>query len=218
MNRRIPDPGQPFARTNVQTIEHRIRLLRRADPPIRSIGELCCGDCRNQRNAYQKAGISTYRTLDIDPRIVAFNRSNGVDCIEGDVMNTAVLRPFLTLDALFFGPPLSEDCDRHRLVNFQDVVPSFASFLKLAYDTLDYRGWVICIGPRDTNSGDIQWLRTQLKGLKKQHGLRWIHHTYSTITGRGEPTEPRLKYVELWFHPSEQDWWERISNGDLPSA
>jgi hypothetical protein len=47
--------------------------------------------------------------------------------------------------------------------------------------------------------GHVRILYDQVKSLREDFGLRLINYTHSTITGSGETTELRLKYVELWF-------------------
>ena len=108
-----------FARTNAQTIAQRVALLRELLPDVRAIGELCCGDCARQWTAYRQAFPDvSYRGLDIAPHIVAANQAQGIACTCGDVLDPATLRQFLACDVLFFGPPLSQNCDGHNLLAF----------------------------------------------------------------------------------------------------
>lgn len=53
-----------------------------------------------------------------------------------------------------------------------------------------------------------QRLHHQIQTWRKEIGLRLIHHSYATVTGAGEQTDMRLKYVELWFSASLADAWE----------
>jgi hypothetical protein len=46
-------------------------------------------------------------------------------CAQGDVTSPEVLRPFLDFEVLFYGPPLSVECDAHRSLSFREVVPPF---------------------------------------------------------------------------------------------
>ena len=213
---RVPDPARKsFARTNIQTIHHRISIIRELFPETRSIAEICCGDCIQQHKAYQQGlSISSYAGLDIQPDIAALNRSRGIHCRCGDALDREILQEFIDFDLIFYGPPLSVDCDGHRLLNFQEVVPGFGDFSWLLLGELNYNGILVCICPRMTSMGDAVWLYKQIKELRKDVGLRLIHSSYSTITGDGEETGLRLKYLELWFSNNDEDSWEiRESRG-----
>jgi hypothetical protein len=207
---RVPEPGSTsFARTNLQTIQQRAALLREIFPGVKTIAEICCGDCSRQNTIYGKTlRIERYAGLDIQPEIVALNRARGIECDCGDALDAAALLKFVDFDVLFFGPPLSEDCDGHHLLRFPEVIPGYAHFARLLLGELGYRGMLVCIGPRDTTLGDIQWFYRQIQDLHRGFGLRLIHKSYSTLTGNGEETEPRLKYVELWFSSRLEEAWE----------
>ena len=56
--------------------------------------------------------------------------------------------------------------------------------------------------------GDAQWLYKQVRELRDDVGLRLIHYSITTLTGDGEITEPRLKYVELWLSSRLSNLWE----------
>jgi hypothetical protein len=198
-----------FARTNAQTVAQRVALLRELMPGSRSVAELCCGDCSVQWEAYRRElGIERYRGLDLEPEIVQVNRARGIDCVQGNVLEPQTLRPFLDFDAIFFGPPLSVDCDGHRLLPFREVRPGFDAFARLLLGELRYDGLLVCIGPRSTTVGDARYLYEQVKAVRPDYGLRLMHHSHATLTGGGEVTEPRLKYVELWLSNRLGDLWE----------
>jgi len=198
-----------FARTNAQTIAQRVTLLRELLPAVRAIGELCCGDCTRQWTAYRKAFPDvSYRGLDIAPYIVAANQARDIACTCGDVLDPATLRQFLAYDVLFFGPPLSQDCDGHNLLAFHEVVPTYADFVRLLWGDLGYQGTLICICPNTTTMGDVQRLYAQTRAVRPDVNLRLLHYSYATRTGLDEVTPLRLKYVELWFSTMFPDAWE----------
>jgi hypothetical protein len=207
---RVPDPGNPqFSRTNVQTIYQRAVILRELFTEKITIAEICCGDCSEQDRIYrEELGIETYVGLDIQPAIVARNRSKGVDCICGDALDKNVLQTFLGFDVIFFGPPLSVRCEGHDLLDFGEIVPGYLDFVGLLLGELNYTGTLVCICPRDTTMGHVRMLYEHVKRLREDFGLRLINHSYSTITGRGETTGLRLKYVELWFSSILDGRWE----------
>lgn len=209
----IPNHDHPFARTNFQTIQQRAEILSELLPGVQSIAEICCGDCRLQAQIYrERLGIQTYRGLDISAEIVAFNRTQGIDCLLGDALSADAMRHFLDCEVIFFGPPLSVECDGHRLLPFAQVVPAYSNFWHLLLSELGYQGTLVCIGPRDTTLGDVQRLYQQVKALQPAFGLRMIHYSHATITGLGEAHERRLKYVDLWFSDQMEDLWEtRVS-------
>jgi hypothetical protein len=144
----------------------------------------------------------------VAPAIVATNRAAGVPCVCGDALDPPALRPFLVYDIIFFGPPLSAGCDGHHALAFDAVQPGFAAFSDLLLGELHYAGTLVCIGPKTTHMGDIRRLYDRIRARRADFGLRLIHHSYATVTGRGIPTEPRLKYVELWFSSRLPDTWE----------
>ena len=199
-----------FARTNRQTVEQRVALLREMFPQgVHSGGELCCGDSTRQHAAYtSQLGVKRYRSLDLQQDIVSANQARGIDCVQGDVTRPEVLRPFLEFDVLFYGPPLSVECDAHRSLSFREVVPPFPQVASLLFGTLGYDGTLVCIAPNTATVGDARWLYTQVREVRPQVGLRLIHHSFSTVTGSDEPTEPRRKYVELWLSTRLEDAWE----------
>ncbi len=211
----LPDPIQrPFARTNVQTIRQRAALLRELLPNTRAIAELCCGDCSAQSEIYRsQLHIERYVGLDLQPEIVAANRARGIDCVQGDALDPRVLRRFADFDVIFFGPPLSIDCDGHHGLAFRDITPGYADFVRLMLVDLRFEGTLICIGPKTTHLGDAQWLYEQIAHWRTDMNLRLIHHSYSTVTGAGTSIEPRLKYVELWFSPRLRNAWELRMSG-----
>lgn len=136
----VTQPGQPFARTNRQTIIHRANVLRDLGYDKPSIAEICCGDCQQQQRIYQAIlGVETYCGLDINPTVVALNRANGIACVQGDALEITTMRQFSAFDALFFGPPLSVHCDGHTCGGYL-THPSDLSrlkhtiFLHLGYD------------------------------------------------------------------------------------
>jgi hypothetical protein len=211
----IPDPTQRrFARTNVQTIQQRAALLRELLPDTRTIAELCCGDCSAQSEIYRShLHIERYVGLDLQPEIVAANRARGIECVQGDTLEPKVLRRFADFDVIFFGPPLSIDCDGHQGLAFHDIVPGYLDFARLLLVDLHFAGTLICIGPKTTHLGDAQWLYEQIGHRRSDVKLRLIHHSYSTVTGAGDNTEPRLKYVELWFSTRLPNAWELRTSG-----
>ncbi|MCA9968642.1 MAG: hypothetical protein KC425_00425 [Anaerolineales bacterium] len=202
-----------FARTNAQTIRQRVALMRELLPPPQAIAEICCGDCRRQRDAYTAAFPHIrYTGLDIDAQVVAANRARGITCAQGDALDPAALAPLLPVDLLFFGPPLSVSCDGHTPLAFRQVTPGYLPFAQLLFGQLQFAGTLVCICPNTTTLGDARWLYTHIRQLRPDAGLRLIHHSYATRTGNDEPTPLRHKYVELWFSPILNDAWElRIS-------
>jgi hypothetical protein len=198
-----------FARTNPQTLNQRVAILRELLPDVKSIAEICCGDCSRQWEVYHRAlDIKTYCGLDIQPEIAAANRAKGIDCVCGDALDRATLSRFRAFDVIFFGPPLSVNCDGHTLLSFHEVVPGFACFAHLLLGELLYSGTLVCICPKATTMGDVRWLYTRVKEQRQDVGLRLIHYSYSTVTGADVVTESRLKYVELWFSDHLDDMWE----------
>lgn len=206
----IPDfAKKAFARTNPQTIMQRVDLLRELLPGVASIAELCCGDCAQQATIYRRElGVEGYRGLDIVPQIVAANQAQGIDCLCGDVLDPLALRHFLDFEVIFYGPPLSIACDGHRLLPFRDVIPGYTEFAHLLLGDLNYQGTCVCICPNTTTPGDARWLYDHIKAARPDFGLRLCHSSYATVTGSGLETEPRLKYVELWFSNRLEDTWE----------
>jgi hypothetical protein len=149
-----------------------------------------------------------YCGLDIDAATVAFNRQQGIDCVAGDAMDPATLTAFLDYDLLFFGPPLSVNCDGHQLLSFDQVTPGFMAFAALLLGELRFAGSLVFICPRTTHLGNVGALHACVRLHQPQLGLGLIHQSYSSVTGSRVVTEPRLKYVELWFSPSFIDAWE----------
>jgi hypothetical protein len=88
------------------------------------------------------------------------------------------------------------------------VVPGYAAVARLLLGELGYQGTLVCICPNSTTPGDARWLYDQIKAVRPDFGLRLFHSSYTTITGSGLETEPRLKYVELWFSNRLEDAWE----------
>ena len=215
----LPDPTQrSFARTNVQTIRQRAALLRELLPDTRAIAELCCGDCSAQSEIYRShLPIERYVGLDLQPEIVAANRARGIECVQGDVLDPKIMRRFADFDVIFFGLPLSIDCDGHHGLAFRDITPGYADFARLLLADLHFDGTLICIGPKTTHLGDAQWLSEQIASWRSDVNLRLIHHSYSTVTGSGAITEPRLKYIELWFSTRLPNAWE-VRQGDHDTA
>ena len=212
---RLPDlTRRSFARTNVQTIAQRVVLLREFAPNAKAISEICCGDYWRQHQAYTiELGVQVVRGLDLEPAIVTANRERGVECYLGNALDANVVRRFIGDDVIFFGPPLSENCDGHRLLDFDEVVPSYDEFAKLLLGELSYDGLLICICPNSTNLGDITKLYREIRAIRSDINLRLVHKSYSTLTGNAEITEPRLKYVELWFSSKLDDLWEVREDG-----
>jgi hypothetical protein len=205
----LPDTGNPhFARTNIQTIHQRASILKELLPDTKSVAEICCGDCSEQDRIYREVlGIEKYVGLDIQLEIVELNRSRGISCSFGDALDKSVLDTFLSFDVIFYGPPLSVNCDGHNLLAFREIIPGYQDFVGLLLRELKYSGTLVCICPRDTTMGDVQLLYEQVKRLRDDFGLRLINYSYSTLTGSGETTELRLKYVELWFSSILEDSW-----------
>lgn len=210
INPRIPDlTRRAFARTNTQTIAQRVTLLHELSPNTPSIAEICCGDCTRQYQAYTSAlGIHSFRGLDIEPNIVISNQKQGVQCICGDALDKERLRQFVQDDVIFFGPPLSEACDAHHLLGFDEVLPGYSDFAKLLLGELNYKGLLVFICPNTTSMGNITRLYHDIRRYRPDFNLRLIHHTYSTLTGNDAVTEMRLKYIELWFSNQLADLWE----------
>ncbi len=213
---RTPDHSRrSFARTNPRTILQRAAILRERFPAVRSIAELCGGDCLAQAEAYRRdPGVTRYLAVDIDPAVAARNRDHGIDTILGDALDSAVLQRVTGHDLIFFGPPLSEDCDGHRLLAFDEVRPGFADFVRVLLGDLAYSGTVVLIGPRTTDMGAVRRLHAIVRTIRPDYGLMLIHRSHSRLTGRGEITAPRLKYVELWFSADGGDLWEIVESRD----
>ena len=214
MNYQTPNLNRrTFASTNAQTVAQRVQLLQELVPEARSIAELCCGDCYRQWRAYTEMGNEVrFLGLDIEPNIVEQNKARGIPCLQGDVLDKGVLAQFSDFDVVFFGPPLSEDCDGHRLLSFQQVVPAYLDVAQLLVGELAFNGVFVCICPKTTSMGDNNWLYEQMRRHRPEMGLRLIHHSHSTIRSNGETTDRRLKYIELWFSAVLPDAWElRIS-------
>ena len=206
----LPSKGEKsFARTNPQTIVQRANLITKLLPGTMSIAEICCGDCTHQWMTYlHLAGAKRFRGLDYEPFIVAQNHSRGIDCVRGDAIDPLTMLQFMSFDVIFYGPPLSIDCDGHQLLEFGQVRPRYADFSRMIWCDLAYEGTLVCICPRTTTMGDISALYQQVRKSNQNAGLRMIHHSYSTVTGRGEATPLRLKYIELWFSTRLEDLWE----------
>ncbi len=203
-----------FARTNRQTLTQRAAILRQLIPNARRIADICCGDCSRQRKIYfQELDILDYRGLDIHPDIVRSNQAQGIDCVCGDALDVTVVSQFQEFDVVFFGPPLSADCDGHTALGFEQVVPGYGEFLRLFFGRLNYNGTIVCICPKSTTMGDARRLYEQVRELRDDVGLRLIHYSISTLTGSGKPTGPRLKYVELWLSSALDDLWEVRRSG-----
>ena len=216
-NYQIPDLNKKaFARTNAQTISHRVVLLKELVPDVHAIAEICCGDSMQQYQAYiNRLGVSAYHCLDIEPKIVAANKKRGIECHCGDALDEDLLKRFVLDDVLFFGPPLSTDCNGHQILQFADIRPGYCDFARILLAELNYSGMLVCICPNTTTMGDIAKLYHQIQGFREGFNLRLIHHSYSTITGNGEKTEMRLKYIELWFSNQLDDLWEVRENKSL---
>jgi len=198
-----------FARTNIQTISQRIALLNELAPNITTIAEICCGDCIRQHQAYTNhLGLQTFHGLDIEPSIVTRNQKQGIDCYRGDALDKETLQRFITDEVIFFGPPLSEECDGHQILQYANIHPSYNDFAKLLLDKLRYKGIFVCICPNTTTMGNVANLHHEIRNYREDFNLRLIHHSYSTITGNDESTEIRLKYIELWFSDKLADLWE----------
>jgi hypothetical protein len=207
---RTPDLSKrAFARTNAQTIAQRVSLLRELAPGIHSVAEICCGDFSRQQQAYQsELGVQSVRGLDLEAALVAANRARGLECYQGDALESESLRRFVGEDVIFFGPPLSETCDGHRLLGFAEVLPAYNDFTRLLLGDLHYTGLLVCICPNSTSMGDITRLYQDIRLYRPDIHLRLIHRSHSTLTGGGEVTELRLKYIELWFSSQLDDLWE----------
>lgn len=220
MSANTPDlTRRGYARTNIQTIGQRAAMLRVLVPQVRSVAELCCGDCRVQDALYRRAlGLTAFRGLDLVPDIVAMNRRHSVDCVLGNALDHAVLRQFLAFDVVFFGPPLSADCDGHTILAFDAVTPPFAAFTQLFLADLGYPGLLVCLAPNTTTMGDIRRLYQLVRAGRPDVGLAAIHYSYATTTGHGQATESRLKYVELWFSPALGDLWQVWHSGQPAQA
>ncbi|MCG9892743.1 MAG: hypothetical protein MH252_16920 [Thermosynechococcaceae cyanobacterium MS004] len=216
----VPDLRKgTFARTNIQTIQQRISILQKLFSSVESIAEICCGDCQRQRDEYKSnLGVSSYKALDFLPEIAQHNQSLGIDCVCGDALDRKTMQVFSGSQVIFYGPPLSLDCDAHRLLTFSEVIPSYVDFLRLMVSEISYQGSIVCICPKMTTMGEIQWLYGQVKSFSSEWGLRLIHYSQSTVTGQDVLTEARLKYVELWFSSCLEDNWEVIESEGLPSS
>lgn len=217
-NYRTPDfSRQSFARTNRQTIAQRATILRRLAPGLRSVAEICCGDCSRQKQVYtDELGISQIRGLDLEATIVAQNRARGIDCYQGDALSIDSLRRFAQDDVVFFGPPLSEACDGHRGLDFDEVQPAYRDFARLFLGELCYDGLLVCICPKTTDMGSITRLYQDIRAYRPDVNLPLIHYSYTTLTGNDEVTELRLKYVELWFSSQHEDLWEVLESKGFP--
>lgn len=204
----LPNPNKEYVHTNIKTVEQRAELISTLLPDTRSIGEICCGNCFHQSRIYkQNLRVQKYLGLDIDPTIVKLNKQQGVECVQGDALSSAALKQFQNFDVVFFGPPLSVECDGQQLFSFEKVVPGYFDFIELLIGELKFRGTLVCICPKTTTMGDIQSLYKAVQNQNKDFGLSLIHHSFSDITSRGAITEPRLKYIEIWFSALLGDMW-----------
>ncbi len=206
--------SSPFVRTNRQTIAQRATLLQELLPAVQTIGELCCGDCSCQSEVYRQIGISHYVGLDISGEIVATNRARGLNCLQGDVLNPVALRRFIECEILFFGPPLSVNCDGHQRLTFSQVLPDYAGFSRLLWVELAYQGTAIYICPNSTTPADVRQMYDHIRLTRPDVGMRLVWQSWSTETGQGVVTEPRLKYIEVWFSSVLPDRWEFRSAQD----
>ena len=210
LNYRTPNLSRrAFARTNRQTILQRVAILNEFIPQIKTIAEICCGDAKRQFQIYTKdLELNAYRCLDIEPNIVAENQDHGIECYCGDALDSEMLKKFVKDEVIFFGPPLSVNCDGHQLLRFSDVRPSYCDFVSVLLGELKYKGILVCICPNETTLGDVGELHNEIRACREDFNLRLIHHSYSTVTENNEQTEMRLKYIELWFSEKLEDLWE----------
>jgi hypothetical protein len=192
---RLPDIDRPFARTNVQTIAQRVGLLRELLPDARAIGGAVLWRLPGAvGHLSARLPIARYHGLDLHPGVVAANRAAGIDCAQGDALEPGALRPFLGDDVLFFGPPLSVNCDGHTLLPFRAVTPGYTDLVTLLFGQLGYDGTLVCIGPQTTTPGDAVGFTKRLS-LLILAWLRLIHHSYATRDrcGRAARTAPQVR-------------------------
>ena len=204
-----------YARTNVQTVLQRAEIIGEILPGVQSIAEVCCGDCFHQWETYkQRFNLSSFIGLDIDCQVVASNQALGIGCRRGDANDIEVVKTLLPYELIFFGPPLSVACEGHSLIPFQAVMPSYTGFTEMLFGELNYQGTVVCTASKHTSMGDIRWLYDRLTSSHRDVGLPLVHYSYSTVTGAGEITEERRKYIEMWFSTTLRNSWEiRTSRG-----
>jgi hypothetical protein len=208
---RIPTSGGKFVHTNPQTIMQRVGLLKTYFPGIRSVAELCCGNCFEQWRIYHEMlNVQQFMGLDIDPAVVALNTRQNVPCLQGDVMQPATLARFREFDAIFFGPPLSVDCTGHKPLAYKQVIPAYDGFMELLLKELRYTGLVVCICPKTTRMNEVEKLHAVVRAADREYGLSLIHRSHSNLTSAGKATELRLKYVELWFSRTLGDRWQML--------
>jgi hypothetical protein len=207
-NYQLSNPNKGFVHTNIKTVEQRAEIMGTLLPGVQSIAEICCGNCFHQAQIYgQSLQVQKYVGLDIDPVIVKMNKQQGVECVQGDALHGSSLKQFLNFDIVFFGPPLSVECDGQQLISFEKVTPGYFDFVELLIGELKFKGTLVCICPKTTTMGDIQSLYTAMQNQNKDFGLSLIHHSFSDVTSRGAITEPRLKYIEIWFSVVLGDTW-----------
>jgi hypothetical protein len=169
-------------------------------PGLRSVAEICCGDCLCQHQIYtRELGLQTFHGLDLEPTIVAANCVRGIDFAQGDALDPEVIRPFAADNVIFFGPSLSEDCGGHRLLGFGEVTPSYEAFDRLLLGELNYAGLLVYICLNSTTLGCRTRLYRQIRMYRPHINTRLIHHSYSMIAVSGEVTELRLKYARRCF-------------------
>ncbi len=157
MDRKIDHSRKTFAKTNIDTVLQRVEIIKTLLPDVKTIGEICCGDCTRQFEIYKENfALSSYRGLDIDPFIVKFNLKKGIECLCGSAVDAGIMKNFINYDIIFYGPPLSENCDGHAILDFKAVEPSFLNFMKLIYQDLKYQGMIVCICPRTADMADTQ--------------------------------------------------------------
>lgn len=197
----------PYARTNIQTVRQRAQIIKDFLPKTHTIAEICCGDFTRQDQVYRRELGAHTAGLDLNPDVVAYDKAKGLDCYHGNALDAAIMRKFLAADVLFFGPPLSPECTGHNVQSVAQVQPSFDDFIDLLIGALRFQGALVCICPKQTNMGDIQQIYKTVKKHNERYNLFLIHHSHATVTGRDEPTEKRLKYVELWFATTQPDEW-----------
>jgi len=80
--------------------------------------------------------------------------------------------------------------------------------MKSQYQTPDLKAEAFARTNTQTINQRVALLQELLPNLKSIAELRLIHYSYSSLTGNDNVTEPRLKYIEIWFSIRLNNEWE----------
>lgn len=76
------------------------------------------------------------------------------------------------------------------------------------------QGTTIYICPNSTTPADVRQMYDHIRLTRSDVGVRFVWQSWPTETGQGAVTEPRLKYIEVWFSSVLPDRWEFRSAQD----